>query len=221
MVELDHVLLAVRDLDVAGAALAEIYDLPVIDGGIHPGWGTANRIVPLGDAYLELIAVVDEREAFKTSLGRWVADGASDAGSPIGWAVRPPDLDATTERLGLSPQEGSRQTPRGELIRWRAAGIEEAVREPSLPFFIEWAPGTAYPGAISGNEPPSVSISRLEIDGDPTVLSAWLGNHSIPLRVSPGRAALRRVVLATRPGEARAVGKGDGEIVLGEPSTRD
>ena len=218
MVELDHVLLAVCDLDVAGTALAEMYGLPVIEGGVHPGWGTANRIVPLRDAYLELIAVVDAREASKTPFGRWVADGASDTGSPIGWAVRPRDLDATTQRLGLSPQEGSRQTPRGELLRWRSAGIEEAVREPSLPFFIEWALGTAYPGAISGDEPPSASISRLEIDGDPTALSAWLGNHSIPLRVSRGRPALRRVVLAPRPGVERAAGKGDGEIVLGEPS---
>ena len=103
MIELDHVLIAVRDLDVAAAMLTEAHGLAVTGGGSHPGWGTANRIVPLGDAYLELIAVVDERAASETPFGRWVADGASDSGSPIGWAVRPADLDATAQRLGLIP----------------------------------------------------------------------------------------------------------------------
>jgi hypothetical protein len=39
------------------------YGLASIEGGRHPGWGTANRIIPLGDAYIELVTVVDDEEA--------------------------------------------------------------------------------------------------------------------------------------------------------------
>ena len=74
--ELDHIVIAVTDLDVAASAYNEDHHLASIVGGRHPGWGTANRIVPLGDAYLELIAVVDEGEAVESMLGRWVAGNA-------------------------------------------------------------------------------------------------------------------------------------------------
>ena len=33
----------------------------------HPHWGTANRIVPLGTSYVELVAVVDEATAADSS----------------------------------------------------------------------------------------------------------------------------------------------------------
>ena len=41
-------------------------------GGRHPGHGTANRIVPLGSSYIELMAVVDRVEADSSPLGSWV-----------------------------------------------------------------------------------------------------------------------------------------------------
>jgi hypothetical protein len=44
--ELDHVLLAVRDLQAAGSILEDRYGLASIEGGRHPDWGTANRIWP-------------------------------------------------------------------------------------------------------------------------------------------------------------------------------
>jgi hypothetical protein len=57
-----------------------------VAGGRHPGWGTANRIVPLGNTYLEVVAAVDAAEADGSPFGRWVA--AAPSGGPLGWAVR-------------------------------------------------------------------------------------------------------------------------------------
>src|SRR4051794_22384701 len=82
VIELDHVLIAVTDLDAAGREFQSRYGLVSIAGGRHPGWGTANRIVPLGDTYLELVAAVDAAEAAGSPFGRWVA-----AAPPAGrWA---------------------------------------------------------------------------------------------------------------------------------------
>jgi hypothetical protein len=99
-VAVDHLLIATGDLDAAAATAAGL-GLPVAAGGRHPGWGTANRIVPLGGAYLELVAVVDPEEAAASGFGSWAA--AAGRG-PMGWAVRPDDLDATAARLGLAVQ---------------------------------------------------------------------------------------------------------------------
>ena len=49
--------------------------------------------MPLGDTYLELIAVVDEAEAAASAFARWVLE-AEGGFQPLGWAVRTDDLDA-------------------------------------------------------------------------------------------------------------------------------
>jgi hypothetical protein len=171
------------------------HGLASVEGGRHPGWGTANRIVPLGDTYLELIAVVDEAEAAQSPTGRWVA--GSEPG-PLGWAVRTRDLDRVAGRLGLTVTAGARATPSGETLRWRSAGIAEAAAEPPLPFFLEWEDGTPFPG----REPlTSARIARLELEGDADRLSAWLGTHDLPVVVRPGRGRLARIVLSGPAGE--------------------
>jgi hypothetical protein len=44
MMELDHVLVAVDDLDAAATRVEERYGLASVEGGRHQGLGTANRI---------------------------------------------------------------------------------------------------------------------------------------------------------------------------------
>jgi Glyoxalase-like domain len=51
---IDHIVWGVDDLDRAAAQVQERYGLASVPGGRHPGWGTANRIIPLGPSYLEL-----------------------------------------------------------------------------------------------------------------------------------------------------------------------
>ena len=203
--ELDHVVIAAADLDTAARELEERHGLASVPGGRHPDWGTANRIVPLGATYLELIAVVDEPTAARTVPGRWVK--SAKAGQPLGWAVRTNDLDAIAGRLGLTASAGSRVTPGGEVLRWRSAGLEQAVEEPALPFFIEWHPETPFPGRAHAS---AFEIRTLELEGDPDRLTAWLGDHALPLLVREGSPRVARVVLAGP----------DGEVVLGPTLNR-
>ena len=70
--ELDHVLIAFTDLEAAAREFEARLGLSSVDGGRHRDWGTANRIVPLGSSYLELVAVVDVGVAAGSSFGLWV-----------------------------------------------------------------------------------------------------------------------------------------------------
>jgi Glyoxalase-like domain len=196
--ELDHVLVAVTDLEAAAREFEARHGLPSVDGGRHRDWGTANRIVPLGSSYLELIAVVDAGVAAGSVVGSWVGAGATDSGRPIGWAVRTSGLDELAERLGLIVRSGSRVTPSGEELRWRSAGVDEAIAEPCLPFFIEWGDGVRLPGM---ENPRRATISRLVLEGSPDRLASWLGEHSLPIRVLSGPAEVAAVVLSTSAGE--------------------
>ena len=190
-------LIGVTDLAAAAREIQTRHGLASLEGGRHPDWGTANWIVPLGTSYLELIAVVDQAAAADSSVGRWVASGASGLGQPLGWAVRTGELDKVARRLGLTVRGGSRVTPSGEVLRWRSAGIEQAAANSSLPFFIEWAAGTRPPGTMAVDHPAApVAISKLLLKGDPSHLAAWLGDHTLPIDVRAGSPAVAAVVLS-------------------------
>jgi hypothetical protein len=199
-VELDHVLISVSDLSNAVLEFEARYGLSSVEGGRHAAWGTANRIVPLGETYLELVAVVDHKQAAQSAFGRWVANSPPNA--PLGWAIRTDDLDGTAERLGLSVAAGSRLTSSGELLSWRIAGVEQSMVEPPLPFFIEWASGTRFPGNIGVSYPAVVDgISELIIEADQHRLASWFGGHSLPVTVRAGGSRVIGIVLSTQSGE--------------------
>jgi Glyoxalase-like domain len=190
MMEVDHVLIAVDDLEAAAKEVEERYGLTSVEGGRHHGFGTANRIVPLGETYLELVAVVDRAEAAASGFGSWV--GGGERPRLLGWCLRTDALDAVAERLGLTIADGSRARPDGAVLRWRMAGLERSAEEPSLPFFIEWGAGTPYPGGALAQ---SATIDEVRLQGDPDRIEEWLGDANVPISVSQGRPALRSIVL--------------------------
>jgi Glyoxalase-like domain len=198
--ELDHVLIPLADLSRAVTEFERRYGLVSVEGGRHADWGTANRIVPLGDSYLELVAVVDPAEASQSAFGRWVANAR--AGRPLGWAVRTDDLGAVAGRLGLNIGSGSRFTATGDLLSWRIAGVERAMAEPWLPFFVEWAAESRLPGRIDVEHPAAATgIKQLIVAGQPTRLSSWLDGHRLPVTLADGDSGVIGVVLSTTSGE--------------------
>ena len=183
MLAIDHVILPVRDLTFAAAEIEARYGLASVEGGRHPGWGTANRIVPLGDTYLVLVAVVDPETAARSAFGRWIADAIPDR--PLGWAVRTDSVETVGRRLGEPVVPGSRAQPGGALITWRSAGLDAAVREPGLPFFIQWGDGVPLPGARAIDHPGGPTrLKLLSVAADPQRLSDWLGAHDLPIAVT-------------------------------------
>ncbi len=193
MLWIDHVVVAVEDLDAAAVRWREGFGLDSIEGGVHPAWGTGNRIVPLGATYVELIAVVDPVTAATTGLGRRVGEAAARGGGPLVWCLGTDDITGVAGRLGLAVSGGSRRRPDGVELRWRSAGLEAALLESWRPFFISWevAP-EAHPGrGIVEHRVGSPGIGWVEVACEPSALVAWLGDEGLPVRLVPGRAGLR------------------------------
>jgi len=202
LLAIDHVILPVSDLALAAVELEARDGLASVEGGRHPAWGTANRIVPLGDTYLELVAVVDPETAGRSDFGRWIA--AATPGRPLGWAVRTDDIDAIGRRLDQPVVPGSRIDPSGGRLSWRSVGLDVAIREPALPFFIQWGAGVPLPGATVVRHPGGpTTLRRLSLPADPDRLAAWLGPHDLPI-VATGPGSIPVVALA----------RGDGEFTL-------
>jgi hypothetical protein len=198
--EIDHVVIGVADLDLAAARLRDEHGLVALAGGRHPAWGTANRIVPLGSTYLELVAVVDPEVAAHSAFGTWVSEMASGR-TGGGWAVRTHDMSATAERLGLDVVAGSRVTSDGVELRWQLAGLPElAAAERALPFFIAWGDGTPLPGAVpvrhgadDGDGDGEMVLDRIGVACDPAALHHWLAGLSLPVDTVPGSSGVRSV----------------------------
>ena len=202
MYAIDHVVLAVTDLEEAGERLHREHGLASAPGGVHPRWGTANRIVPLGQDYVELIAVVDPAGGRTTALGRALLALTRD-GRERWFAVCLSDteIEVTAARLGLTVEPGERMRPDGSRLRWQGAGIEDADRDAWLPFFIAWdVPAALHPGrAAIEHDAAVLGIARVEVAGDAGRLRAWLGpaGDSLPIDLVDGEPGVRAVVLAT------------------------
>ncbi|HBE24642.1 MAG TPA: hypothetical protein DDW33_03015, partial [Ktedonobacter sp.] len=60
---LDHIIIGVNDIAQATTVFSQKLGLAISGGGIHPTGGTANRIIIVGDTYLELITIRAPEEA--------------------------------------------------------------------------------------------------------------------------------------------------------------
>jgi catechol 2,3-dioxygenase-like lactoylglutathione lyase family enzyme len=203
VLRIDHVVFAVPDLDAAADRFRRDHGLDSAAGGRHAGWGTANRIVPLGHDYIELIAVEDEAVAAGTRFGRAVLERAQRGGGWLAISVSTDDLDAVAGRLGLDVTAGARERPDGTEVRWRSAGLEDPRREPFLPFFISWqGAAESHPGRLrAGHGVQATGIARIDVQGDDRSLRSWLGGEDLPIRVTDAGARVISVALATHAGQ--------------------
>lgn len=135
---IDHVILGVKDLERASALFSEQLGLSVSGGGRHPAAGTANRIIVIGDTYLELITVVAPDEAQPSMLerlakgeGYWNFALASDA------------IETDCQRMRargvpvLGPNRGELRAADGRSRSWLRADIERPDLAQHYPFLIQ------------------------------------------------------------------------------------
>ncbi|MFB9834457.1 VOC family protein [Actinoallomurus acaciae] len=185
---LDHLVYATPDLEESVRQIGKLTGVRPVEGGPHPGVGTRNHLLGLGELrYLEIIGPDPEQPEPEGPR----PFGIDELAEPrlAGWAVRAADIEARVARsrtLGYDPgpiEPLSRRTPNGEVLRWRLTYPYEAV----VPFLIDWG-RTPHPAR------------RLPV----VPLTAFGASHPEPVRVRERLAALG-VDLDVREGEPALV----------------
>lgn len=140
MLRLDHIAVAAADLEAGAAAVEAALGLPLAPGGQHPHMATHNRLMHLGDVYLEVIAPDPGQP--RPAWPRWF-DLDRFTGPPrlTNWVAASDDLDGD---VALSPPGIGRPVAlaRGDL-RWRMAVPADGV----LPF------GGGFPALMQWDGP--------------------------------------------------------------------
>jgi len=199
----DHLVYATPDLAAGIAVVERLLGVKAIPGGQHPGGGTRNALIGLGDnTYLEIIGPDPDQP--KPGRPRRFDIDEIKAPRLVTWAAKGTDLEAIVEkakRHGVDlgqVQAGSRRRPDGVLLAWHLT-VSPALNESGIvPFFIDWGktphPATSLPTgcflvALRAEHPDAKRVQ--------TVVSA-LG---LNLRVDSGAAPATIATIRTPNGD--------------------
>ncbi|MDR1852933.1 MAG: VOC family protein [Propionibacteriaceae bacterium] len=172
---LDHLTFAAgpAGLDAETKKLEGLLGEHFRDGGVHPRFGTKNRILPLADdRYLEVVEVLAHPVAEKAPFGQAVRQRSEEGGGWMSWVISVDDLAPLEARLDRKSVEGSRQFPDGRWLHWHQIGIKGLLNDPQLPYFIHWeSEPDVLPSALKGD----IKLVELDIAGSAERVSDWLG----------------------------------------------
>jgi catechol 2,3-dioxygenase-like lactoylglutathione lyase family enzyme len=146
---LDHILFGSPDLEAGIDFVEKRTGVRATFGGVHPGRGTQNALLSLGERrYLEIIAPDPAQPGVKNPI----ASNLRSLTEPrlVGWAAHPGSVSAFAEKLRAAgikfdgPTPGSRKRPNGQLLKWQIVSLADTASG-LLPFFIEWDRDSVHP----------------------------------------------------------------------------
>ncbi len=201
---LDHILLGSSDLNAGLAFFEENTGVRAAFGGVHPGRGTRNALLSLGDRqYLEIIAP-DPAQSKIPDFATPLVEKLKSLSTPrlVAWADHPGNLEALAAKLKAAgvafdgPRDGSRARPDGRLLKWRTLNLADD-RNGILPFFIEWDPDSVHP---SVDAPQGCRLDRFSIaDPDPMTLAKSFVALGLEVPIDRGeKTELRAQIRSTR-----------------------
>jgi len=198
---LDHLLFGCSDLDRGIEFVEQNVGVRPAIGGVHPGRGTRNALLALGERrYLEIIAPDPAQSAIvHYPQLRSMADPRL-----IGWAVHPPDIAAVATQLRENkiafqgPDDGSRKRPDGRVLNWTTINLADD-RHGLLPFFIEWSADSVHP---SKDAPARCSLAYFEVmSADPDELASIFKRIGLDLPVQRSDKSRLRALISGPKGD--------------------
>jgi catechol 2,3-dioxygenase-like lactoylglutathione lyase family enzyme len=195
---LDHILLGSRDLQEGINFVERLTGVRATFGGVHPGRGTQNALLSLGERrYLEIIAPDPAQPEGKNPM----ASGLLSLAEPrlVGWAAHPGSLSEFAEKLRAAgvvfegPTPGSRKRPNGQLLKWQTISLAD-IASGLLPFFIEWSQDSVHP---SVDAPKGCALRSFAAETPaPEKLAATLNTLSLDLPVEKGEQRRLHAVIS-------------------------
>ncbi len=140
---IDHLVIAVEDPDQAAEEIESTLGLRVAGGGRHEALGTFNRLLWLGDSYVELVGIFDRGLAERAWLGRPVLAALRRGGGLATYALASSALASDVEQLRASgsrlgdPVHGERRRPDGRIVRWLISLPPGELGPDRPPFLIQ------------------------------------------------------------------------------------
>lgn len=145
MLKLDHLAVAAATLEEGVAAVEEALGVSLAGGGAHPVMGTHNRLLGLGDVYLEVISINPAAPA--PDQVRWFdLDRFSGAPRLTNWICRTGDLKAA---IAASPDGVGVPIALARAdLSWQMAVPTDGILpfDNTYPALIQWE-GSAHPAA--------------------------------------------------------------------------
>ncbi len=135
---IDHIIIGVNNLEQAATLFSQKLGLAASGGGIHPTGGTANRIIVIGDTYLELIAIHTPKEAQQSMLDRLAIHEGY-----LNFVLASNDIEADSQAMTnrgtpiLGPTPGSLRAADGRTRGWSRINIERPDLAQHYPFIIQ------------------------------------------------------------------------------------
>jgi hypothetical protein len=143
------------------------------DGGLHPSFGTRHFVLPVaGGCYLEVVEALDHPAVDRAPFGQAVRARAEQGGGWLAWVVAVDDIASVEHRLSRTAAAGHRRRPDGVDLRWSQIGINDVLRDPQLPFFVQWHVPRQFHPSAGGS---AVMLIGLEIAGDEDFVETYLG----------------------------------------------
>jgi hypothetical protein len=149
--KIDHLVYATSNLAVGVERVEKLLGVKAVPGGQHPGAGTRNALIGLGDAtYLEIIG--PDPDQTKPAAPRRFGIDELNASRLVTWAAKGKDLEAivtNAKSKGIDlgqVQSGSRRRPDGVLLSWRLTVSPMLNADGIVPFFIDWG-ATSHPAS--------------------------------------------------------------------------
>ncbi len=140
--QVDHFMWGAPNLDEGIREAQRLFGVKAALGGSHPGLGTRNALLSLGEAvYLEIIAP-DPEQRLEGTFGERL--GTLESCALITWAVGSADLGVVSRELAergfacRGPVRTRRATPEGNLLEWDLLFPDASGYAGTFPFFIDW-----------------------------------------------------------------------------------
>ena len=204
----DHIIYFVPNLEEAYDHFESLLGVRPIFGGQHPGRGSHNALLSLGErCYLEIIAP-DPTQPTPPNPRSFGMDHLSDA-KLLHWAVTSSNIEASAsaaKSAGYDPGEifdGSRSRSDGVLMAWKLTRRPEAVlgKNPPgdwlVPFLIDWGQ-TPHPAQ---NNPAGCQLVAVKaIHPEPAGIEAMLEALGVECHVSRGEQAQLIAIIDTPSG---------------------